>query len=203
MASGENPDLYQARLMDDFRVKHGRPFNFIKCLVYLEDLPKFANHKDPSEVAQMEMEEECGVKTVVPDAVCPEGAKKAAKRQKLEELAGKSKDEANQRVDKVVAAIKDVHDSLKSKFAEESYEVELKSLQDQRDFFFKMGDNDGAKKANDELLALKKEFKAKKEEAGPKGMAPGVNKAFTVKFSKSLESGGEDDSTVDDVNALM
>ena len=66
-----------------------------------------------------------------------------------------------------------------------------------------MGDNDGAKKANDELLALKKEFKAKKEEAGPKGMAPGVNKASTIKILKSLESGEDDDSTVDDTIAVL
>ena len=168
MASGENPDTYKERLLEDFRKKHNRPFNFYKYLEYLDNLPKFANHKDPSEVAQMEIEEECGVKTVVPDTVCPEGAKKAAKRQKMEAMAEKSKKDKKERVKKVVAAINSINETLKSKFEEDTYKLQLKDLTAERAFCFQNGDTDGAKKAHEELNALKNEFKAKKLAAAQK-----------------------------------
>jgi hypothetical protein len=152
MGSGQSPDSFKEQLLEAFREKHGRPFTFYNCLEHLEDLPKFAKLKDPSEVAQMKMEEDSGVKTVVPDAARPEGAKKTAKRQKLEAMVGKSTDEANERVQKVVAAMDRVNATLKSKFKEDSVKFEMDSLIDQRDFFLKIGDTDGAKKLMKRLL---------------------------------------------------
>jgi hypothetical protein len=73
----------------------------------------------------------------------------------------------------------------------------MDSLIDQRDFFLKIGDTDGAKKANEEIVALMKASKESMQEAQKKEMATGAKKASNDKLLMDLES-DDDDATEDE-----
>lgn len=173
--SGESPQSYQARLLEIYSKKHGRPFKFGNCVEYLKVLPKFAPSKEAVEVDGMAEEEDSGVKTVVPNVERPAGyhaTQSSKKRQKLLDTMDERKNKALDQVRKEMSEVRDLFQQKvemdKEKRDMDKYVLELEELKDQRSFLMSVGDKKGAMEVNSKIREL---MEARKKAADDAKMA--------------------------------
>jgi hypothetical protein len=110
--SGDNKESYMAKLLELFNMKFGSAFRFSDCVEHLEELPKFSKLKDGTMVEGMELEEGTGVQTVVYDLERPEGAKKAMRKGKLEDVVQKMDSKADRRATAVITELKELRKGM-------------------------------------------------------------------------------------------